>query len=116
VAFEGAHFSSCGHLPQLDRLVIGAGGEELPVGAERHGSDPAGVAFEGAHFSSCGHLPELDRLVIGAGGEELAVGAERHGSDPGVAFESADHLPTARVDELHAAATPCSYGQVSSIR
>jgi hypothetical protein len=32
-----------------------------------------------------------------------------------VAFESADHLPTARVDELHAAATT-SYGQVSSIR
>jgi hypothetical protein len=39
VAFEGAHFLSCGHLPELDRLVIGAGGEELPVGAERHGID-----------------------------------------------------------------------------
>jgi hypothetical protein len=118
MAFEGAHFLSCGHLPQLDRptassepearsfpsglnatevtqpvwpsrvrtscpvatshsLIVlssepearsrpsglNAGGEELPVGAERHGPDPVGVAFEGAHFSSCGHLPQLDRLV-----------------------------------------------------
>jgi hypothetical protein len=70
---EGAHFSACGHLPQLDRLVIGAGGEELPVGAERHGSDIVGVAFEGAHEAATGHLPQLD-LVTGAGGEERPSG------------------------------------------
>jgi hypothetical protein len=101
VASEGAHFLSCGHLPQLDRVVIGAGGEELPVGAERHGIDPVGVAFEGAHFSSCGHLPELDRLVIGAGGEELPVGAERHGPDQvGVALRVRTSCPVATSHSL----------------
>jgi hypothetical protein len=100
VAEEGAHFSSCGHLPELDRLVIGAGGEELPVGTERHGIDTPGVAFEGAHFLSCGHIPQLDR--IGAGGEEPPVGAERHGQDivggasegaEGAHFLSCGHIP-----------------------
>jgi hypothetical protein len=63
VAGEGAHFPATGHIPQLDRLVPGAGGQQPPVGAERHGSDPVpGVAGEGAHFSATGHLPQLDRL------------------------------------------------------
>jgi hypothetical protein len=101
VAFEGAHFCPCGHLPQLDRVVLGAGGEEPPVGAERHGSDIPGVAFEGAHFSSCGHLPQLDRVVIGAGGEELPVGAERHGPDSaGVALRVRTRLPVATSHSL----------------
>jgi len=114
-------------VPQLDRPVPGSGGEELAIGAERHEKDIPSVASEGAHFFSCGHIPQLDltsnaiddvvALAAGAGGQEPPVGTERHGSDPaGVAFERADHLPTARVNELHAAATLCSYGQVSSIR
>jgi len=69
VAFEDAHLSSCGHLPQFDLALVTAftesetptraGGQEPPIGTERHGIDQVGVAFEGLHFSSRGHLHSL---------------------------------------------------------
>jgi hypothetical protein len=37
---EGAELLPCGHVPELDRFVIGPGGEDLPVRGEGHRATP----------------------------------------------------------------------------
>jgi len=47
---EGAEHRPCGHVPELDRLVPGLRGEDLPVRGEGHGEDPERMLLEGADF------------------------------------------------------------------
>src|SRR5262249_30443008 len=70
-----------GHVPQLDRPVVTAGGQRLAVGAERHGIDRVRVPLEGGALLLGGPVPQLDGRGGTGGGDGLAVGAERHGID-----------------------------------
>jgi hypothetical protein len=112
---EGAELLPRGHVPELDRLVVGPGGEDLPVRGEGHREDPVRMPGEGAELRPRGHVPELDRLVIGPGGEDLPVRGEGHRADrvrmPG---EEPDQFQGLRVAELDPEARP--HCQIPSIR
>ena len=60
-------------------MVVGRGGERLPVRAERHTAHGARVPSERlAPRLARRDVPEDDGLVVGRGGERLPVRAERH--------------------------------------
>ncbi len=72
-------------VPQPHGLVVAAGDDAVPVGAERHAAHPVGVAGQRvADRLPGGRIPQPHGVVLAAGGDALAVGAERHAghSDP----------------------------------
>ena len=56
--------------PQAGCLVDAAGGEECPVGTERHPIHGPGVAGQGAEDQAGGGVPQPGCLVAAAGGDE----------------------------------------------
>lgn len=65
-----------GDIPQADRLIRAAGGEDVPIGTEAHRSDTVGVIVEIAKKNWLGwvsHLPQVDVMVSGTGSESAAV-------------------------------------------
>jgi hypothetical protein len=70
----------CG--PQPDHVVVAAGGQGVPVGAERHTVCGARMAAQGPalrfRMRGVGEVPQPDGVVVAAGGQGVPVGAERH--------------------------------------
>ena len=71
-------------LPEPDRPVVAAGGEQLAVGADAHGADPAPVGLDRPDRlgRGGGGLPDDDSPVAAAAVGRLAVGRERQREDP----------------------------------
>src|SRR5262249_37060697 len=91
-------------VPDLDlapaRVAAGRG-QMLPVRAEGHAPDVAGMAAQGADLRAVGHVPDLHRRVPACGSQVPTVGAEGHPPDIAlVAAEGADFLARRRVPEL----------------
>ena len=74
-----------GHVPQPHRVVAAAGGQGVPVRAERHRVDGVGVAgqrwAERGGVGRVSHVPQPHRVIGAAGGQGAPVGTERHRVD-----------------------------------
>src|SRR5262245_10466724 len=68
------------NLPRLDRAVVARRGEQLSVGAERHGPHRAGVFLECRPYLARLDAPQPDWRVLTSRGKRLAVRAESHAS------------------------------------
>src|SRR6266487_2822688 len=79
LAAAGGGGGGGGEVPQPDRAVTGAGGQDVPVRAERHRVDSTARTGQGlgGAVRVC-QAPQPDRVVVAAGGEGFAVRAERH--------------------------------------
>src|SRR5437762_3344690 len=75
VPAEGVDLLAGGRVPELDDVVVAAGGDGLAVRREGDGFDHLLVAFEGQPFLARRHVPDLDGLVAAAGDEALQIGS-----------------------------------------
>ena len=69
-------------LPQLDRAVMAARGQELAIGREDDGVDLSPMPFEGQSLLAGDRIPEPHGPVLAGRDDGLAVGREAHGEDP----------------------------------
>jgi hypothetical protein len=70
------------HLPDGDGAVLGAGGEEIGVGAPGEVIGWAFVLAEDVEFTARGRFPDHDVAVAVSGGEQDAIRAEFGAEDP----------------------------------
>src|SRR6516165_8928096 len=73
--------------------------ERLPMGAEAHAPDKAGVPLEGPGLLADGRDPHLHYPVLASAGQALVVGAEGHAA--GSPFDAQHLLAGGRVPHLH---------------
>src|SRR5439155_27027827 len=84
VAIQNAYTHSCARVPQPNRPVIAATGQQAAIGAKGNGAHPAGMILQYAQTLSgtpVGHIPEADGPVVTAAGEILSIGTEGDGPD-----------------------------------
>src|SRR5262249_45932789 len=68
-------------VPDLDGLVVAAGGESRAVGAEAYAVNGTGVVVERQELLAGGGVPEPHGPVAAGRGNQAAVGAERRPGD-----------------------------------
>src|SRR5260370_42141965 len=66
-------------LPDLHRLIPGAGGDALAIGRPGYCSHTAGMAGICVEEITISGIPDLYRLIITCRGDTLAIGRPRHG-------------------------------------
>ena len=91
-----------GHVPELYRLVLASGGEQLAVRAGSHRVDLAQMAEGHERDLLARQLPDLDAAVHAGGDNELAVRAVGNGGHPVcVAAKAAELVAVLYVPNLH---------------
>src|SRR5437879_7699447 len=87
--------------PDLDRAIEACRSDPLPVGAEGHVFDPAGVAAQAVDLPGY-RIPDLDSRVGTTPNEQSAIGAERQAfyATRGIAQIVAQLFPGLRLPEL----------------
>ena len=79
---QRARVGRVGEVPQPDGVIPAAGGQGVPVGAERHAGHVVGVAAQGlaqrCRVGRVGEVPQPHRGIGAAGGQGVPVGAKRH--------------------------------------
>ena len=86
------------HVPEPDRVVIGARGEP-PVRQQAKGGDRAGMTLEAGGLGPGRHVPEPDRVVIGARGEPPVRQQAKGGDRAGMTLEAGGLGPGRHVPE-----------------
>ena len=78
---DGVREAAAAHIPQLDRPVVAATGQHLPVRAERHAPHSVAMSGERGVALSAADVPQLDALIGARRGHDRIVGRHRHTPD-----------------------------------
>ncbi len=88
--------------PEANGLVVGARGQQLPVGAEGNTVDGVGVPAQDGEGGSFGDVPQADGPVFAGGREHAAIGMKsRVDRALLMAFQLGELLPASHVPEPH---------------
>src|SRR5437879_3371578 len=68
---ERVHFHPLIRVPDFDALVPGAADDALPISADPHAHDRAGVSFQAKRLNPAVSIPDLYRLVTAAADDAL---------------------------------------------
>src|SRR5262245_25760675 len=76
VSFQRFETVAGAHLPQTDRLVSTAAGQQGAIRAELDRADLACMGFQDFEAEAGADLPQADRLVLTAAGQQSSIRAE----------------------------------------
>src|SRR5579859_2389743 len=103
------------HIPQPDRLIIAATGQQGGIWAEGHRTDQVGMALQRAQALTGVHIPQFDDVVARTAGEQHITRAEDSTDQVGMALQLVQALIGAYIPQLDDGVT-CITGEQHTIR